>query len=308
MTLWNLYFYILIFFAYFAYMSRKRSGGNRRYRRGKSNFSWLTVIVSIGCVALICIGAYGLVAKADADREVYDSTASGDIKHIPDLEIARGSADWPVKRYEGFALAFDERRHTPVWVGLELLRDETAGEVARSNRFWTDEDVYGCATNEDYRNSGYDRGHMCPAADQKWSNQAMRDCFSFANMAPQDHALNSGAWSTLEKKERLWAARDSALVIVAGPIYSSENPVKIGPSGVAVPDAFFKVLLAPYLAEPRAIGFIYPNAQAPGNMQDYSMSVDKVEEITGLDFFSNLPDDVEKKVESVYSFTTWNRR
>ena len=136
----------------------------------------------------------------------------------------------------------------------------------------------------------------------------MRDCFVMTNMTPQRHEINSGAWSTLEQKERLWAQRDSAIIIVAGPIYDAADKERIGSSGVRVPSAFFKVLLAPYVDHPRAIGFIYPNMTAPGNMQDYAMSVDEVERLTGLDFFSALPDSLESLIESRYSFTEWNRK
>ena len=136
----------------------------------------------------------------------------------------------------------------------------------------------------------------------------MHDCFVMTNMAPQDPSLNSGAWRTLETKERLWAKRDSAIVIVAGPIYTDSDRKRIGDSGVRVPSAFFKVLLAPYTEYPRAIGFVYPNMHSPGNMADYSMSVDEVEKITGLDFFYNLPDDIEEKVERSASFKEWNRK
>ena len=136
----------------------------------------------------------------------------------------------------------------------------------------------------------------------------MNDCFVMTNMTPQLHALNGGAWSTLESKERLWAKRDSALVIVAGPIYTESDTKRIGKTGVRVPSAFFKVLLAPYVDEPRAIGFVYPNMSSPGNMQQYSMSVDEVEALTGLDFFANLPDELENRIERSASFTEWNRK
>ena len=122
------------------------------------------------------------------------------------------------------------------------------------------------------------------------------------------HALNAGAWKTLEDKERLWAKRDSAIIIIAGPIYQSEDKLRIGQAGVRVPSAYFKVLLAPYVDNPRAIAFVYPNEQCPGNMQNYSQSVDYVESITGFDFFSSLPDEIENKIESTYSFKEWNKR
>ncbi|GFI58026.1 nuclease [Muribaculaceae bacterium] len=189
----------------------------------------------------------------------------------------------------------------------ELLGSETRGEAKRHNRFWQDRDVDGCPTTNDYRNSGYDRGHMCPAAEQKWSAEAMDDCFVMANMCPQDHSLNSGAWNTLENKERNWAVRDSAIVIVAGPIYNADDIKTIG-NGVLVPSAFFKVLLAPYVEKPRAIAFVFPNMSSPGSMQNYVMTVDDVEKLTGYDFFSSLPDDIENEVESKASFREWNQR
>ena len=136
----------------------------------------------------------------------------------------------------------------------------------------------------------------------------MNDCFVMTNMCPQDHSLNSGAWNTLENKERNWAARDSAIVIVAGPIYEPADTKRIGKAGVRVPSGFYKVLLAPYVKEPRSIAFIYPNMSSPGNMEKYVTTVDEVEKLTGLDFFCNLPDSIENKVEAVSSFREWNRR
>ncbi len=209
--------------------------------------------------------------------------------------------------YEGFQLSFNKDTRVPNWVGWELLGSETEGAVSRSDKFWQDSNVDGCASLDDYRRSGYDRGHMCPSADQKWSETAMHDCFALTNIAPQTGALNRGAWQTLEQKSRLWAKRDSALVIVAGPIFNSDEINVIG-NGVRVPDAFFKVILAPYVERPRAIGFVYPNMSAPGNMQNYVMTVDDIEALTGFDFFSGLPDDIENEVEAVASFKEWVRR
>ncbi|MDE6294516.1 MAG: DNA/RNA non-specific endonuclease [Muribaculaceae bacterium] len=268
--------------------------------------NWGLIIIGVCVAAIVIWGIVGLSRLSSQNREdVMIKT-----NHIPGLDNVKAvkGTEWPVREYEGFRLAFNEQRHTPVWVSWELLATETDGPESRYKTFWQDEEVYGCPSTADYKNSGYDRGHMCPSADQKWSADAMRDCFVMANMTPQDHELNAGAWATLEKKERVWAERDSAIVIVAGPIYTPVDTKRIGDTGVSVPGAFFKVLLAPYLTKPRAIGFIFPNAKSPGNMQDYAVSVDRVEELTGLDFFSALPDDIENDVESRYSFTEWNGR
>lgn len=261
---------------------------------------FLILILLIAAIAVIG-GSY--IGKSE-------SSPSPQIIRTAALDYARVPAGTPeqIVEYEGFRVSFNKDNKTPNWVAWELLGSEADGEQARYDTFWQDENVEGCPVTYDYSRSGYDRGHLCPAADQKWSRQAMIDCFSLANMAPQDHSLNSGAWATLEKKERQWAKRDSAIVIIAGPVYDKDDNKRIGNSGVRVPGAFFKVLIAPYLDEPRGIGFIYPNMSAPGNMQDYSMSIDEVEAITGIDFFYNLPDDIEDKIESVASFKEWDRR
>lgn len=236
-----------------------------------------------------------------------DSHVEG-VTHYPGLEtvsLPDGLAA-QMKEYIGFTISFNKDNSTPNYVAWELLGEETSGEQSRSNKFWTDSEIDGCPTTKDYSNSGYDRGHMCPAADQKWSREAMEDCFVMANICPQLHALNAGAWATLENKERQWAQRDSAIMIIAGPIYDKTDTKRIGEAGVRVPGAFFKVLAAPYADRPRGIAFVYPNMTAPGNMQDYAMSIDDLEKITGYDFFQSLPDDVEESVERSFSFKDWN--
>lgn len=285
--------------------SRRRRGG--RSRGGRS--VWPVLGFALTCVAIIVI-IFNVTRSASQEASAHEKNAGradGTVRY-PDLETAKGAPSGSVtKTYEGFTICFNPHNRTADWVGWELLGSEVSDEVSRSDNFWQDYDLKGCPSPADYRRSGYDKGHLCPAADQKWSTEAMSDCFVMSNMTPQEHTLNAGAWQTLEKKERLWAQRDSAIVIVAGPIYKDSDTKRIGESGVRVPSAFYKVLLAPYLDSPRAIGFIYPNMKCPGNMADYSMSVDKVEEITGLDFFASLPDEIENNVEKSASFTDWNR-
>lgn len=225
---------------------------------------------------------------------------------LEEVKIPTGFAS-QIKEYTGFTLSFNKDNKTPNYVAWELLGTEVSNEVSRTDNFWQDPEIEGCTAHRDYTNSGYDRGHMCPAADQKWSTEAMNDCFVMANMCPQLHDLNAGAWETLESKERQWAKRDSAVMIIAGPIYTEDDTKYFGNAKVRVPGAFFKILLAPYLSEPRGIAFVYPHMKCEGNMQDYATSIDEVEKITGFDFFSSLPKEIENKVESSYSYSDWNK-
>ncbi|MCH5226677.1 MAG: DNA/RNA non-specific endonuclease [Muribaculaceae bacterium] len=214
-----------------------------------------------------------------------------------------------IKEYTGFTVSFNKDNHTPNYVAWELLDSEVSYDVDRSDNFWQDLEIEGCPAHADYTHSGYDRGHMCPAADQKWSVEAMNDCFVMANMCPQAHELNAGAWEALENKTRQWAKRDKAVWVIAGPIYDENDTKRIGLYNIhpRVPGNFFKVLLALEVEEPRAIAFVFPNMASPGNMMEYAMSVDDLEEMLGYDFFSVLPDDIENKVEAKRSFAEWNR-
>lgn len=281
----------------------------------------LPLLLLILCLVVMAIGIYAAVrsrrsSSVSGGNEQASSRPTAGWGIAPEarpassyfsVAIPEGTPS-QIKEYEGFTVSFNKDNGTPNWVAWELLGTEADGTEGRYNKFWQDTDLEGCPETRDYSNSGYDRGHLCPAADQKWSQQAMVDCFSLANIAPQDHDLNTGAWKTLENKERVWAKRDSAIVIIAGPIYSSTDTKRIGRADVRVPGAFFKVFAAPYLNEPRGIAFVYPNMTAPGNMQQYVMTIRELEGISGYDFFSELPRSEQDRLETKASFNDWNRR
>ena len=138
---------------------------------------------------------------------------------------------------------------------------------------------------------------MCPAGDNKWNRDAMNETFLFTNICPQVHGLNAGAWNDLELACRSWARKYGDVYIACGPIYEG-TPRTIGRNRVAVPTAFFKVILCMRgQGAPKSIGFIYPNASTSRKMFSYAMSVDEVERRTGIDFFTNLEDNTEETVE-----------
>jgi DNA/RNA endonuclease G, NUC1 len=225
-----------------------------------------------------------------------------------DLEIPESTTKRPeqVIIHAGYTVSYNPEWHIPNWVSYELTRDETEGKLDRSDDFEVDPKVKGvCPSNEDYKRSGYDRGHMAPAADMKWNSTVMKECFYYSNMCPQKHSLNAGRWKTLEEKVRDWAQEDSAIVIVCGPIVDKGYNT-IGNARVAVPQRFFKVILVPFLKKPRAIGFIMKNEKEELPLSSYVVSVDRVEKITGLNFFSALPDDVENSIESSNSTYGWS--
>ena len=150
----------------------------------------------------------------------------------------------------------------------------------------------------DYTKSGYDRGHMAPAADMKWNKQAMEESFYMSNICPQNPNLNRGDWNDLEEKSRQWAKKYGAVYIACGPIYDTKRPKRIGNNKVAVPHAFYKVILINDKKNPQAIGFIFPNSAGHKPLKKYMVTVDSVEKRTDIDFFPALPDEIENRIEA----------
>lgn len=197
--------------------------------------------------------------------------------------------------YVGHAVYFDASAHLPLCAIYELTAAETRGTVPRASTFTSDDAVKGCPAPDAYRGSGMERGHLVPAADLKWNSLAMKQSFMMTNICPQDKSLNEGGWHRLEEKVREWVQRDSALIVACGPIIEQQLPRTEG--GVVIPRRYFKVVLSHCTRPMRALAFIYPNGPSNGPLRHYAVSVRQVERATGIDFFSALPDEIERRLE-----------
>lgn len=218
---------------------------------------------------------------------------------------AASSGFIPLER-AAYRLSYNPATRLPVWVAWHFTAEHTDGPYSRKGiKFAEDEDVPAPrATNMDYVNSGYDRGHICPSGDNKWSEEAQLQSFLYTNCCPQLHNLNAGDWNELEGKCRKWAQQYGGVYIVSGPLLLNKKHKTIGKNKVVVPEAFFKVVLC-MEGEPKAIGFIYRNEANNKTMSSYVNTVDDVERLTGLDFFSALPDEVEREVEAKADLADW---
>ena len=190
-----------------------------------------------------------------------------------------------------------------------MTREETCGEYPREKKFSPDPLVKGTPiTHQDYSNSGYDRGHMAPAGDMKWSVLAMRESFYTTNICPQNRNNNAGDWKDLEELARSLARTYGKVFISCGPIVTDAS-ITIGARHIVVPQYFFKVFLRQKQdGSWTSIGFIMPNASGNRPLMSYIHTVDEVEAASGIDFFYNLPDTIEDKIESDFIISDWTVR
>jgi endonuclease G len=188
--------------------------------------------------------------------------------------------------HEGYTVSYNSEYRIANWVAYELTKEETDGKVKRSNRFIPDPMVREdeTVTNEDYRQSGYDKGHLAPAGDMKWSYKAMQESFYFTNICPQNRELNTGIWNTLEMQCRKWANQYGALLIVTGPVIE-DSLERLGQHRVGIPNSFYKVICIPSGDKPRSIGFLFENKNYTKTpILSMAVPVDSVEKVTGIDF------------------------
>lgn len=242
--------------------------------------------------------------QKDGEAGACDASAGADDKLVMQTS-PKGTPEQILKR-TGYVASYNKTTLLPNWVAWHLTAERTEGSAKRSGvDFAEDTEVpEPRATDWDYYNSGYDRGHMCPAADNKWSKKAMEESFLFTNMCPQNGNLNRGDWNEMEMACRKWAKKYGDLYIVCGPILYKGKHKTIGKNKVVVPEAFFKVVLRTG-DNPQAIGFIYKNTSGNRPKDSYVNTVDEVERITGIDFFPSLPDNVEKNVEATADIANW---
>lgn len=230
---------------------------------------------------------------------------NGQAQQYDKLEIPQLIQNEKVIYHTGYALSYNELHEQANWVAYQLTASETNSVISRSDKFMIDPAVKtGTADNEDYADSGFDRGHLAPAADMGWSDATMTESFYYSNMSPQLPSFNKGIWKRAESLVRTWATTYDSLYIVTGPVLSS-GLQSIGHNKVSVPDYYYKVILDNKKGLCKAIAFIIPNKSSKEPLQRFVTSVDKVEKLTGINFFPLLPDDLENKLECSVNLNAW---
>ncbi|PWK26562.1 endonuclease G [Arcicella aurantiaca] len=234
--------------------------------------------------------------KGDDD----DSEENSDLaKYIP---YSKKNTD--IVHHKAFILSYQEEYELASWVLHRLVKDAVYGHESRSNEFIPDPLVEtGSAVTQDYSRSGYDRGHLCPAGDFRHDKELQDETFYMSNMAPQVADFNRGIWNDLENKVRSWVKKRGELIIVTGPILKKGLPTIGRMNQIAVPEKFYKIIYDPATEE--AIAFLFPNEGSVDLVKSFTISIDELEVMTGIDFFAKLPDSLEQKIERENNVDDW---
>ena len=243
-------------------------------------------------------------SPAKAERASITPLPKG--SELPQLKRKRAEQ---VIQHEGYTVSYNADYRIANWVAYVLTDKEARSDKAeRQNKFVVDPLVKGAsATNEDYTRTGYDRGHLAPAGDMKWSEKAMRESFYLSNITPQKPGLNRGIWKELEEQIRLWARENGAVLIATGPVIPDEELNRLGKNRVGVPRQFYKVLCMVVNNQLEGVGFLFENRDyGTTPLRQMMVPIDRVEQVTGIDFFPALPDDEERQMEATVHTDLWS--
>jgi endonuclease G len=202
-----------------------------------------------------------------------------------------------------YSLSYSETDKQAEWVAYYLTPASINGPQKRSSKFLADPLLSNPVGPSSYSKSGYDRGHLCPAADMKLNTVSMTESFYISNMSPQTPSFNRGIWSKLEDKVRDWALQKNGLYVVTGPLLNKSCGTVN--QKITVPCAYYKIVFKQTKAGVEAIAFLLANAGSTQPLKQFVVTIDYLETLTGIDFFASLPDSEEEKFESVLLTNNW---
>jgi len=242
--------------------------------------------------------------RRDVPEPAEKGTATGnvrfDFEKQVDFLLPAFRPDDAIIRHDGYVLRYREAYEQADWVAYPLLAHEITGDADRDREQFQPDPLVesGSALPSDYTRSGYDRGHLAPAGDFKFSQRMTRESFYMSNISPQAPQFNRGIWRELEELVRKWAVRDNGLYVITGPVLKSGLPTIGRQNEVSVPEQYYKVILYCNKPDIRMIGFLLRNEPSDQSLRSFVVPVDQIERSTGIDFFPKLPDDLERRLES----------
>ncbi len=261
-------------------------------------YSLLAVLI------LLAVFSYEYFLNEEERTEVIE--IGQEVKNDTNTYFLPTSTTGQVIHHDGYSLSYSEPHEQAEWVAYELKKSHLSTSNFKRPYFEIDEAVKtGAAHWRNYKKSGYDRGHLCPAGDKRYSKEAYNETFLTSNISPQQHDFNSGVWNRLEQKVRYWASRYDGLFVITGGVLKG-NMDTIGDEEVSVPRQFYKVLIDNNSGKTKMIAFLIPHKASSAPLYKFVVSVDTIEDLTGIDFFPQLNDALETQLEVSRSYKGWS--
>jgi endonuclease G len=278
-------------------------------RRGTA-FLFRAVILMVCLFFILGYGFFKLNSWMNSDVSVQTTPASSSEKSAGSEErlFLPSGGNGEIVHHKYYTLSYNESREQADWVAYHLTKSSLVKpNVRRARKFRPDYKINSrSAIHSDYTNSDYTRGHLVPAGDMAFNEEAMEESFIMSNMSPQMRTFNNGIWKELEETVRDWAYFYEDVYVVSGPLFSSSRPKTIGRNRVAVPDAFYKVILDDKTPYAKSIAFIIPHELSVLPLSNYAITVDELEAKLGINFFDALLEDsLESQIESRFDLEQW---
>jgi endonuclease G len=236
------------------------------------------------------------------------NTALTSIEKSLEVDFLPTSTTGKIVHHNFYSLSYNEEYEQAEWVAYTLKNEHISNANFKRPYFTKDLKVTSQSAHyKNYSNSRYDKGHLCPAGDRKFSKEAHDETFLTSNISPQNHEFNSGIWNRLEQKTRYWAQKYKNLYIITGGILTPDLKT-IGSEKVAIPEYFYKIILDFQEPEIKAIAFLIPHQNSEKALYKFVTSIDEIEKLTNIDFFPELPNQLEHKIESTSNYNSWNFR
>lgn len=230
----------------------------------------------------------GALPKATTNNNLLPTSTTGAITH-----------------HNFYSLSYSETHEQPEWVAYELKKSHITNHDRKRPYFEVDPAIASESAHwRNYKKSGYDRGHLCPAGDRRFSKEAYNETFLTSNISPQKHEFNAGIWNSLEQKVRYWAKRYNGVYVITGGVLT-QSLGNIGQEQVTIPKSFYKIVYTFNEKQPKAIAFLIPHEKSTNEIKDYTTTIDHIESITGIDFFPKLDDATEQNLESKDRKKAW---
>lgn len=270
-------------------------------RKGQKDRMIYTILIGLCIVVFWVFDNFYTPSSYSSPADELDKT------EIPDFFIP-ASTTGVIVSHNHYSLSYHEAYEQAEWVVYTLKKEHLTYDARRRPDFI--EDPYVRSKSADWRNyrrSGYDRGHLCPAGDRRFSELAYKETFYTSNISPQDPEFNAGIWNELEKQIRYWSKRYGTLHVVTGGVLEP-GLKRIGEEGVSVPHAYYKIVGRGNSKDLTVLGFVIPNKPGDSPLQEFLVPVDRIEELTGINFFQELPDREEEEMEKKVMRETWSFR